>query len=211
MRRERSVLQNLERFAMYSDPMPETTPADRRRAVVAVFETPPKEMTMERYYGPFKHFWARAAAFAAAFATSATLLLAIVGAFYGVSSEPVLADSPQARSAVADCDARGDRVARQHCARRLVASAKAHDAGASQLACARATSTRRGAVTRAVRPSRCGGRTFPTNKGLIAAVGESHALAANAPLAVAALHAAAALMHHCVWEDGVLRRMLPIK
>ena len=89
---------------------------------------------MERYYGPFKHFRARAAAFAAAFAISATLLLALVGAFYSVSSESVLADSPQARLAVARCDARGDRVARQQCVRRLVASAKAHDAGASQLA-----------------------------------------------------------------------------
>ena len=73
---------------------------------------------MERYYEPFKRFWARAAAFA----TSATLLLAVVGAFYSVSSESVLADSPQARSAVAGCDARGDGVARQHCGRRLVAS-----------------------------------------------------------------------------------------
>jgi hypothetical protein len=91
-------------------------------------------MTMERYYGPFKHFRARATAFAAAFAISATLLLALVGAFYSVSSESVLADSPQARLAVARCDARGDRVARQQCVRRLVASAKAHDAGASQLA-----------------------------------------------------------------------------
>jgi hypothetical protein len=91
-------------------------------------------MTMERYYEPFKHFWARAAAFAAAIATSATLLVAVASAFYIVSSEPVLADSPQARSAVADCDTRGDRVAREHCVRRLVADAKAHDAGASQLA-----------------------------------------------------------------------------
>lgn len=89
---------------------------------------------MERSYEPFKHFWARAPLFAAAFAMSATLLIAIVGAFYSVSNEPVLTDSPQARSAVADCDARGDRVARQHCVRRLVASAKAHDAGVSQLA-----------------------------------------------------------------------------
>jgi hypothetical protein len=91
-------------------------------------------MTMERYYDPFKHFWARAAAFAAAFAMWATLLLALGGAFYSVSSEPVLADSPHARAAVAGCEARGDRVARQHCVRRLVASAKAHDAGAPQLA-----------------------------------------------------------------------------
>ena len=89
---------------------------------------------MEHHYQPFKHFPARAAAFAAAFAVSATLLLALVGAFYIVSSEPVLADSPQARSAVAGCDTRGERVARQRCLRRLVASAKAHDAGASQLA-----------------------------------------------------------------------------
>ena len=89
---------------------------------------------MERYYERLKRLSARAALFAAAFATSATLLIALVGAFYSVSSEPVLADSPHARSAVAGCDARGDRVARQHCLRRLVASAKARDAGASQLA-----------------------------------------------------------------------------
>ena len=89
---------------------------------------------MEHYYGPFKHFRARAAAFAAAFFVSATLMVAFVGAFYSVSSEPVLADSPQARSSVAGCDARGERVARQQCVRRLVASAKAHDAGASQIA-----------------------------------------------------------------------------
>ncbi len=68
---------------------------------------------MERYYGPLKHFRARAAAFAAAFAMSATLLIALVGAFYSVSSEPVLIDSPQARSAVAGCDARANRVARR--------------------------------------------------------------------------------------------------
>jgi len=89
---------------------------------------------MERYYAAFEHFWARAAAFAAAFATSATLLVALASAFYIVSNEPVLADSPQARSAIAGCDTRVDRVARQHCVRRLVASAKARDAGASQLA-----------------------------------------------------------------------------
>jgi len=89
---------------------------------------------MERYNEPFKLVSARAAAFAAAFAVSATLLLALVGAFYIVSSEPVLADSPQAKSAIADCDTRGDRVARQQCVRRLVVSAKAHDAGKAQLA-----------------------------------------------------------------------------
>jgi hypothetical protein len=119
---------------MYSDPMPETTLQTGDALPPLYSKTPLKEMTMERYYGPLKHFSARAAAFAAAFAMSATLLLALVGAFYSVSSESVLADSPQARSAVAGCDARGGRVARQRCVRRLVVSAKAHDAGASQLA-----------------------------------------------------------------------------
>ncbi len=36
-----------------------------------------------------------------------------------------------------------------------------------------------------------------------------HELAANAILILAGLHAAAALFHHYVWRDGVLRRMLP--
>jgi hypothetical protein len=89
---------------------------------------------MQRYYERLKCLLARAAVFAAAFATSATLLLAVCGAFYSVSSEPVLANSPWARFAVAGCDALGDRVARQQCVRRLVAEAKARDAGATQLA-----------------------------------------------------------------------------
>ena len=70
----------------------------------------------------------------AALAASATLLVAVGGAYYSLSSEPVLADSPYARSAVATCDALGDRVSRQHCVRHLVAEAKARDAGAAQLA-----------------------------------------------------------------------------
>ena len=89
---------------------------------------------MERLYESLKCLSARAAVIAAALATSATLLLAVSAAYYSVSSEPVLADSPYARSAVAGCDALGDRVARQHCVRRLVAEAKARDAGAAQLA-----------------------------------------------------------------------------
>jgi hypothetical protein len=91
-------------------------------------------MAMNCYYERLKRLLARAAVFAAAFVTSATLLLAVGGAFYSVSSEPVLADSPQARFAVAGCDAIGDRVARQRCVRRLVAEAQARDAGAAQLA-----------------------------------------------------------------------------
>jgi cytochrome b561 len=47
------------------------------------------------------------------------------------------------------------------------------------------------------------------NKGLRESVEEWHALAANTLLAVAFFHAAAALVHHFVWKDDVLRRMSP--
>ena len=36
-----------------------------------------------------------------------------------------------------------------------------------------------------------------------------HGLAANILLGLAFFHAAAALVHHYLWQDGVLRRMLP--
>jgi cytochrome b561 len=49
----------------------------------------------------------------------------------------------------------------------------------------------------------------PGNKALAHAVKGYHALAANFVLVVAGLHAAAALFHHYVLRDGVLRRMLP--
>ena len=38
-----------------------------------------------------------------------------------------------------------------------------------------------------------------------------HGLAANILLGLALFHAAAALVHHYLWKDGVLRRMLPAK
>jgi hypothetical protein len=133
-RRELLVLHNLERFAMYSDPIPQTTLQAGDALSPLHLKPLTKEMTMDRHYGRTKNFWARVALSAAAFAMSATLLLAVFGAFYSVSSEPVLADSLEARSAVAGCDALGDRIARQHCARRLVAGAKARDAGEAQFA-----------------------------------------------------------------------------
>lgn len=119
---------------MYFDPMLETTLETDDALSPRPPQPPPKEMTMERYYERLKCLTARAAVLAAALATSATLLLAVGAAFYSVSSEPVLADSPHARSADASCDALGDRIARHHCVRRLVAEAKARDAGAAQLA-----------------------------------------------------------------------------
>ena len=47
------------------------------------------------------------------------------------------------------------------------------------------------------------------DKALRRQVGGLHALVANWILIVAGLHAAAALFHHYVWRDSVLRRMLP--
>lgn len=49
----------------------------------------------------------------------------------------------------------------------------------------------------------------PSNKQLRHDAVELHELAANILLALAAFHAAAALWHHFVRKDGVLRRMLP--
>lgn len=40
-------------------------------------------------------------------------------------------------------------------------------------------------------------------------IGNLHGLLANAILVLAGLHAAAALAHHYIWRDNVLRRMLP--
>jgi len=90
------VLCNLKRFAMYSDPMPELTLETRDALSPLPPKHPPKEMTMERLYERLKCLSARAAVIAAALATSATLLLAVSAAYYSVSSEPVLADSPYA-------------------------------------------------------------------------------------------------------------------
>ncbi|PWC46017.1 cytochrome b [Azospirillum sp. TSA6c] len=50
---------------------------------------------------------------------------------------------------------------------------------------------------------------FETDRTLGRSVKEIHELGANLILALAALHAAAALWHHFVRRDGVLARMLP--
>lgn len=49
----------------------------------------------------------------------------------------------------------------------------------------------------------------PDNKDLQETVEELHGLSANILLGVALFHAAAALLHHYGFKDGVLRRMLP--
>ena len=49
----------------------------------------------------------------------------------------------------------------------------------------------------------------PGNTALRKFVEDLHSWAANILLIVAGLHAAAALLHHFVFKDDVLRRMLP--
>ena len=49
----------------------------------------------------------------------------------------------------------------------------------------------------------------PGNRSLIRLIHGWHALAANAILIVAGVHAAAALFHHYILRDATLRRMLP--
>ena len=50
----------------------------------------------------------------------------------------------------------------------------------------------------------------PGNRALRHLIGDWHSLAANAIMIVTALHAVAALFHHYVLRDAVLRRMLPM-
>lgn len=51
----------------------------------------------------------------------------------------------------------------------------------------------------------------PGNTALRASVEELHAWSANILLIVTGLHAAAALLHHFVLKDDILRRMLPLR
>lgn len=81
-----------------------------------------------------RHHLARAALVGASFVTASTLLLALGAAFDAASREPWLRDTPQARAAVAACDAHAARDARRGCLRAVVAEARARDAGAARLA-----------------------------------------------------------------------------
>jgi len=70
----------------------------------------------------------------AALATTAAVMLVVLAAFDGVSREPFLRDTPEARLAVARCEATGERAHRASCMRRLIAAAKASGAGAARVA-----------------------------------------------------------------------------
>lgn len=75
----------------------------------------------------------RAALFSAAFAVSSGLMLALGAAFDQASSSAWLHDSPQARLALAQCEAQHRRAAQHDCLRAVVARAQARDAGAAAL------------------------------------------------------------------------------
>ncbi|HUI21616.1 MAG TPA: cytochrome b [Methylocella sp.] len=51
----------------------------------------------------------------------------------------------------------------------------------------------------------------PGNKALRHDIGELHSTIATIVLILAAFHASAGLVHHYLWRDGVLRRMLPAR
>ena len=50
----------------------------------------------------------------------------------------------------------------------------------------------------------------PDDRPLREAIENFHGLSANALVVLALLHASAGLLHHFLWKDGVLRRMLPL-
>ncbi|MCW5636598.1 MAG: hypothetical protein KIT17_24930 [Rubrivivax sp.] len=85
----------------------------------------------------------RAALASVAFVAAAAVVCAVAVAFDSVSREPFLRDSPEARFAVARCDALGERAARHRCVARLVAAAKASDAGAARVAAVESDRRRR--------------------------------------------------------------------
>jgi len=72
----------------------------------------------------------------AAAAVAAAQFIVVAAVFNDASREPILRDTPHNRLAVARCDAKATREARDRCVRLLVAAAKASDAGAARLAAA---------------------------------------------------------------------------
>lgn len=85
----------------------------------------------------FKFLFVRAAMFAASFASSSLVFVALGAAFHNVSSDAWLRDSPEARRVAARCEGYGERKARHDCVRGAVMEAQARDAGAAQLAAER--------------------------------------------------------------------------
>jgi hypothetical protein len=71
----------------------------------------------------------RTVSLGSAIVTSTAWFAAILIAFHGVSRDDWLSDTPQARRAVAGCNALRDRAARGDCVRELMVAARARDVG----------------------------------------------------------------------------------
>jgi hypothetical protein len=97
----------------------------------------PKAMTMSSTV--LKSGALRVAVFVASFAATSAVMVAVGAVFHAAGSGAVLRDTPQARAAVARCDARPLRKQRSDCVRHVVAQARARDAGASMMAAASAS------------------------------------------------------------------------
>ena len=99
----------------------------------------PKAMHMSSF---FKSGTLRVAVFLASFAATSATMVAVGSMFHAAGSSAMLRDTPQARAAVARCEARPLREQRRDCVRHEVAQAQARDAGASMMAAASASALR---------------------------------------------------------------------
>lgn len=111
------------------------------RRVARLFHGPPtltRKKTMKLPFHPKPPARERVVLVVAAAAAAAAQFVVVAAAFNDASREPFLRDTPHNRLAVARCEAHGAREARDHCVRRLVAAAKASDAGTAKLASAEA-------------------------------------------------------------------------
>lgn len=79
-------------------------------------------------------FVVRAALVAASFVASSSVMLGVGAVFDSASREPWLRDSPQARLAMADCNARSSRAEQRGCARQVLAAAQARGAQVATIA-----------------------------------------------------------------------------
>lgn len=78
-----------------------------------------------------------------AFVAAAATVLAVGALFHHAARDPWLRDTPQAREAVARCEALDGRGRQQACLREVVAAAQRRDAGLTRLAALPASATAR--------------------------------------------------------------------
>jgi hypothetical protein len=81
-----------------------------------------------------KSFGWRAACFAASFVASASVLVAVGGAFHSASGQRWLSDSAHARDVAVRCAGLAEREARHRCVQAAVHAARARDLANAQLA-----------------------------------------------------------------------------